>query len=267
MNFKSILAAISIICTIQLINASNIRFINNIQDQSITIHTVEVGDITLDFQEVSSYTAVSGTTVTILGTVNVGGSASYSNTTIQVTLQEYTTVVATFKSGDFYLVMFPETSSPSDDDTSANQAWVRFIDLAEPVSFVNIYSNSGSLFSYVGYLEATAFVGVDPSSTFTATQSGTSGTFPVTNSQLNEGSLYTLFLFTSMSGPQGIVHLDRTLQSAKSTPSTDSSTSSPSSSDPESSSMTTTERSHFNSATKIGFFGIGSLAMLMIASF
>jgi len=264
MNFNTILVATSIICAIQLISASNIRFINNIQDQSITIHTVEVGDITLDFQQVSPYTAVSGTTVTILGTVNVGGSASYSNTTIQVALVEYTTVVATFKSGDFYLVMFPETSSPSDDDSSSNQAWVRFIDLVEPISFVNIYSNFGSLFSYVGYLEATAFVGVDPSSTFTATQSGTSGTFPVTNSQLNEGSLYTIFLFTSMSGPQGIVHLDRTLQSAKSIPSTNSSTSS---SDPESSSMTTTERLHYNSATKIGFFGIGSLAMLIIATF
>jgi len=279
MNFKSIITLFSLFCAVQFIEAANIRFLNNIEGQTITIQTDALGSLTLPYQSISPYTAVSNPSISVISVMNVGGSGySYTNTSIAITLVDYTTVAATFKNGEFYLVMFNETTSSAMTD-GTNSAWVRFIDLTEFIPFLSVNSNSQTLWSYVGYLEATPFVAVDPSITtsFIATQSGTSNTYPISmDSSLSAGSVYTICVFATSTGPQGIVYLDRSFapQAALSTTTTGnvvdststSSTSSetPMESSPMMSTSSTSERAHYNSAGKIQTVGFGLFSILIV---
>jgi len=212
--------------------------------------------------------------------MNVDGTGySYTNTTVMVTLVDYTTVIASFRGGEFYLIMFNETapSTMSNDITPINKAWVRFIDLTESIPFVNVELNSNNLWSYVGFLEATPFAEIDTSSsiTFQAIQTGTTNTYPISmDFNLETGNVCTIFLFATMTGPQGIVNLDRSIESQSVDPSASDSLSSSSTSDMSSIPLTTgmdtsshSKDPHSNFAAKSQIFGFGLCSTMIIVSF
>lgn len=259
---RSSILALVVLCVFQLVQSANIRFINNIEGQSIIINTVEMGELTLDFQEVTPYSPISSSTVSVTSIMNVDGTGySYTNTSVMVTLVEYTTVIASFLEDQFFLIMFNETapSTMSNDITPANNAWVRFIDLTEVIPFVDVESSSGSLWTNVGYLEATEFIEIDITATtsFQAIQTGTSNTYPISlNFNLESGSVCTIFLFSSSTGPQGIVNLDRTIQAQATATATGSiqTTSAP-------------KEPQHNSAAKTQIFGIGLFSIIVFSLF
>jgi len=264
MNTFITIAAVFILA-IQYSSADYIRFVNNINPETIVIETTEVGEFTLDFQQVSDYTSVSSSSVSVVSIKNLGGTGySYTSTPILVDLTtEYTTVIATFKNGEFYLVLVNETNGVLMTSAGSDRALIRMIDCSSEIPYISVNANSNTLWTYVTYLQATPFAEIDASSvpTFQISESGTSNTYAVSmNNQITANNIYTIFFFEQINaGPQAIVYFDHAV---------DASDIESTGSDIPSSAGSTSDRAHHNSAGKnqIGF-GVGLISVLSIFFF
>jgi len=243
MNYSSILLALFSICIFvsSVSSAPFIRFINALEGQTITISTDRFAPITLNYQEATSYSAVSEGSVSVSSVTTSTDPTNLNPTTISITFDFYATVACVQADVGFRMVLFNETAPAiMNNDNTADRAWIRFIDLGAGVQFLNLNTNTGTLFSYVGFLESTAFAPVNTASTSTLTvvESGTSNSYPVSltsaGGSISQSNAYTVFFFTPASGNNGVAYLDRVLSSSPSASSTSSSAAS--SSTPSSSS-------------------------------
>jgi hypothetical protein len=216
-----------------------VRFVNQIEGSTLTVYSDKLTTINLAYEAATPYYDVATGSVSITNVLDASGNSLTDGNPILLSFDSFATVALVYTGGKFTLVMLNESLSvPMNDNT---QAYVRMIDLAEAVQYVSLASVAGSITSYTGFLVATPFKPVDPTSNQLRIFESTSGTYnaplvtiPVS---LTAGSAYTVFFFTPQSGATATLVFDHDITGSIV--------------DPNPSGMTTTSAMMENSANKI----------------
>jgi hypothetical protein len=209
--------------------AAQVRFINNLQGQTITIKSVELGDIPLAYQAISSYTNVTGN-ITIAQVNN--GQVNFNSAPILLHPEGYTTFVASYNiEGNFVFLKFTE-QAPAEGFVENGQSYVRLVSLGGAVGMISVAVGNNIIFEYVPQLTATQYKAIPAgSNNLNIFQSGgmIANTYPLNyGTGFAANNVYTIYLFTPSSGPNVFLSQDRAV--SESTTSGTSSTGTPSSS-------------------------------------
>jgi len=250
---KIVFALIVAFLSLSNCQSPNVRFVNAIEGSTIDIYTNELNTVHLTYEQVTDYVSVPAGSIHVTNVLDQNSNSLNNAVPILIQFDYYATVVAVIADGNFVLVLLNETVSTGMSDADPSKAYVRMIDLGNATRYTTIASASGSLSTYVGFLEATPFVAIDKSTSDLVVFDSQAGTYndPILTipTSFNGGSAYTVFFFTPTSGANAVVQLDRTL------PTTSPVTSTPSSS-------TGTES---NSAETT--FGVGVVALIVVTLF
>jgi len=197
-------------------NVPFIRFINALDHVNISIQTDKLPSMELSYMQASNYTEVdSGSLdVQIFDTLGL----ALTNISMMVQFDYYCTIIIIKLNNTIVLVPFNETVAPTmvqnvgSNDTIPDRAWIRLINAVSKGAMISIFANSDivPLYSNVGFLEATPYVEVDPSSNkFLLSWAQTSSQFVLVPS-FEKSNAYTAVAFDSQtSGFSGALYWDR----------------------------------------------------------
>jgi len=200
---------------------SYIRFFNPLQ-QELTISTDQFATFSLNFSQVSPYQEVTSANQQV-SVINVesSGSSLTSNQPLLLEVSDdlYYTFVAYQDASTFYFVKYNETFDSSVDLSDTSSAFVRLLDTATGLGFVDLVGsgnpNSALLFQYIGQWELTAYKQV--STAFTSLSITTSNGQMSVPTSFEPGMAYTIAIVNDGSS-YGVVQLfDRNIQNSTNT--------------------------------------------------